>query len=118
MLLLLGLFLLTACSDPGIVYSLPLDEEEALAPGTSGTTMLMCQQCHIQRPSTACHCYECNVCVDKLDHHCPWTGKCIGKRNIRFFYGFLWMLSAHIAFVLGSCVYAWAMLVRVFDWRR
>ncbi len=35
------------------------------------------------------HCYECNVCVEGYDHHCPWTGKCIAKNNINAFYVFL-----------------------------
>ena len=30
-----------------------------------------CGQCLIDRPLTASHCYECGLCVDKLDHHCP-----------------------------------------------
>lgn len=32
----------------------------------------------------------------QLDHHCPWTGKCIGKRTIRVFYVFLGCITAHI----------------------
>ena len=31
------------------------------------------------------HCHDCNVCIEGLDHHCPWMGKCIGKRNMMFF---------------------------------
>ena len=27
------------------------------------------------------HCYDCNICIEGYDHHCPWTGKCIGKKN-------------------------------------
>jgi hypothetical protein len=30
-----------------------------------------CELCQVDRPVTATHCYECGVCVDKLDHHCP-----------------------------------------------
>lgn len=32
---------------------------------------LECGICHIDRPRTASHCFECGMCVDKLDHHCP-----------------------------------------------
>ena len=35
------------------------------------------------------HCFDCNVCVEGYDHHCPWTGKCIGKNNLQYFYTFL-----------------------------
>lgn len=31
-----------------------------------------CGQCQIQRPYSARHCHYCEVCVDHLDHHCPW----------------------------------------------
>lgn len=24
-----------------------------------------------------------------MDHHCPWTGKCIGRDNLKAFYYFL-----------------------------
>jgi hypothetical protein len=32
---------------------------------------MRCELCQIDRPFTASHCYDCGVCVDKLDHHCP-----------------------------------------------
>ena len=34
-------------------------------------THMECGQCLIDRPITASHCYECGLCVDKIDHHCP-----------------------------------------------
>ena len=48
------------------------------------------------------HCFDCNVCVEGYDHHCPWTGKCIGKKNLPFFYIFL----MSILFVFGYFVLA------------
>ena len=33
--------------------------------------MIECGRCHIDRPRDASHCYDCGVCVKKLDHHCP-----------------------------------------------
>ena len=35
------------------------------------------------------HCEECNVCIVGADHHCPWTSKCVGKRNKKLFYVFV-----------------------------
>ena len=32
------------------------------------------------------HCDLCGVCIDKMDHHCIWVGKCVGRKNIISFY--------------------------------
>eukprot|EP01031_Cornospumella_fuschlensis_P025752 gene25752-31100_t len=65
-----------------------------------------CAFCKVLRPVTARHCYDCGVCIDGLDHHCPWTGKCIGKKTLRAFYSFLislWVLVLYVvAFVVAT----------------
>ena len=51
-----------ACSDPGVVYREAGQEE-------TGADVHSCRRCDVIRPHEARHCYECQVCVDDLDHH-------------------------------------------------
>ncbi|CAN0355923.1 unnamed protein product, partial [Hapterophycus canaliculatus] len=97
---LLLAFSLTACSDPGIVYR-PAERivpptgssrgrgsaaaaaaaaaaavtDAGLAPTAMEGGGVLCGRCDVKRPVGAIHCNDCNVCVAKFDHHCPWTGK-------------------------------------------
>lgn len=87
-----------ACSDPGVVF----DPYEPVGEDDIAVT---CAQCQIRRPRTAMHCYDCSVCIDQMDHHCPWTGKCIGKKTLRLFYAFLWSLVVYLVLMIGSMVY-------------
>ena len=48
-----------------------------------------CGYCNIIQPLRAKHCEDCNQCVHRYDHHCPWLGNCVGERNHRFFWAFL-----------------------------
>ena len=43
-------------------------------------------------------------CVRQLDHHCPWTGKCIGRRTITLFYVFTSTLCIHVLLVAFTTV--------------
>lgn len=44
-----------------------------------------CNHCQNLKPPRAHHCKQCNYCVLKMDHHCPWIVNCIGFYNYKFF---------------------------------
>lgn len=48
-----------------------------------------CSICHVHKPLRAKHCYDCNKCVLKFDHHCHWLGTCVGYMNHRKFWWFV-----------------------------
>lgn len=44
-----------------------------------------CDHCEGYKPPRVHHCSECRRCVLWMDHHCPWTGTCVGHQNMQAF---------------------------------
>ena len=66
-----------------------------------------CSLCkmYINKQRRTNHCYDCDICIERHDHHCPWTGKCIGGKNLISFYIFIFStfgLSTYFIWVLPS----------------
>lgn len=112
---------LTAFSDPGIIPRDMVDEEEEgsnpwgrgravsrkpqkyMINGVAVQTKF-CRTCQLHRPPRAVHCGVCDNCVDRFDHHCPWTGNCVGRRNYRIFLLYVLLVPCVCCFTCGTLV--------------
>ncbi|KAG0289498.1 hypothetical protein BGZ98_003807 [Dissophora globulifera] len=63
-----------------------------------------CDHCKVFKPDRCHHCSECNSCVLRMDHHCPWINGCIGFGNYKYFYLFIFYGSVSSLWVFTTMV--------------
>lgn len=59
-----------------------------------------CDLCKTPHNSRYGHCEDCDICIEGLDHHCVWTGKCIGSGNLYIFYAFCATIPVFFFYVM------------------
>eukprot|EP01041_Mallomonas_annulata_P010219 gene10219-21307_t len=97
--------LITAFTEPGIIPRRPPSQLLESMSEEMRDKVQYCHTCRIVRPPRAKHCRYCDNCVEVFDHHCPWTGTCIGVRNYRYFFTFVSITVLGSIFVFASTVY-------------
>ena len=73
------------------IYINPINEQIGIKPRIF--TERVCTTCNIIRPPGASHCSVCDNCVLDFDHHCGFISNCVGKRNHKYFYFFIFFGS-------------------------
>ncbi|CAM9180125.1 unnamed protein product, partial [Phaeothamnion confervicola] len=115
---MVGLWGVTTCllwaaatTDPGVIPPTP-SLDMAMPPPDAVVGLRgfrYCDTCNIFRPPRAKHCSICNHCVEEFDHHCPWVGACVGRRNYRLFLAFLLVMTVFAMFAAAVC--GWSIFV-------
>ena len=65
----------------------------------------ICPRCEVLRTPESRHCFICNKCVDRFDHHCQWLNTCIGAGNHVWFYAYLITIWCYLVFNIYICVH-------------
>uniref|UniRef100_A0A6Q2YGW5 Palmitoyltransferase n=1 Tax=Esox lucius TaxID=8010 RepID=A0A6Q2YGW5_ESOLU len=69
---------------------------------------IFCTSCMMKKPMRANHCFSCDACVAKQDHHSIWINGCIGARNHHYFVLFLFSLCLIGAWMFYGCLVYWS----------
>jgi hypothetical protein len=77
LLFLNSYLILTIGHNPGYAKRAEEDEQSF----ATAMNKQLCEICQCRKKLRMKHCYSCQKCVFKYDHHCPWIGACVGEYN-------------------------------------
>lgn len=107
-------WIITSLTEPGVIVGqtktelLRQLEDMDASPAQIGSNqeMKICKECNLvtRQDQFVMHCYECDACVEDLDHHCGVTGTCIGARNKVHFFMMLYLISGAWTYLLAGLV--------------
>uniref|UniRef100_H3C8I4 Palmitoyltransferase n=1 Tax=Tetraodon nigroviridis TaxID=99883 RepID=H3C8I4_TETNG len=104
-------YYLRACrTDPGFVRSTEEEKKKnvlVLAEAGCFNPRVFCTSCMIKKPMRTQHCYMCDACVAKQDHHSIWINGCIGARNHHYYVLFLLSLTLMGSWMFYGCFVHW-----------
>eukprot|EP00347_Sterkiella_histriomuscorum_P015541 403356641 len=60
----------------------------------------ICPECRIIMTKRSRHCYSCQRCIERFDHHCDWIDNCVGIKNHQMFMMFIITLLLYMIFTI------------------
>jgi palmitoyltransferase ZDHHC9/14/18 len=63
-----------------------------------------CEECNCFKMPGTSHCRECDCCVIEMDHHCFWFNTCIARNNEKYFYIYIFSITA-LSYFGGSSIH-------------
>ena len=99
-----GLFVIASFKDPGNIKK--SNEISFLKLNKYFDPSYICPKCEVLRTPESRHCFICNKCVDRFDHHCHWLNTCVGAGNHLWFYAYLVSVWSYLVFNIIVCIYA------------
>lgn len=101
-------YVMAVVVDPGVLHE---GWHEGFPPEHT-SELGVCKKCDMVRPPATHHCRVCDCCVLYMDHHCPFTGGCIGVNNFVYFFSWICFLAIGVTYacvlsfpLFGSCLF-------------
>ena len=72
---------------------------------------LLCPHCEVICTADSRHCYICNECVERFDHHCQWVNNCIGVNNHSYFYIYIILEDVYLLLVIFMAIFNFDVVI-------